>query len=121
MSTLDDLVASGTLRSAVSLAGLTTYKLGGAARYYLEAQNETQLLSISEAIEDEPLLVLGRGSNLIVSDAGFPGVVIRLGAGFGRIEFDKEGTVTSGAAVSMPNLARTCARAGRAPRISRRR
>ena len=114
MTALDDLATSGMLRTEVPLAGSTTYKVGGTAHYYLEAQDEAQLLAIGEAIEDEPLLVLGRGSNLIVSDAGFPGVVIRLGREFGHTEFNKDGTVTSGAATSMPSLARSCARAGRA-------
>ncbi|MDH3259746.1 MAG: UDP-N-acetylmuramate dehydrogenase [Acidimicrobiia bacterium] len=113
MTTLDDLVASGGLRSSVSITGLTTYKLGGPARYYLEAEDEAQLVSIGEALEDEPVLVLGRGSNLIVSDDGFPGLVVHLGAGFVRTDLDEHGTVTSGAATSLPALARTCARAGR--------
>jgi UDP-N-acetylmuramate dehydrogenase len=113
MKKLDDLVASGGLLSKVPIAGLTTYKLGGPARYYLEPKDEAQLVSIGEALGDEPLLVLGRGSNLIVSDAGFPGLVIHLGAGFVRTELGENGTVTAAAATSMPSLARTCARAGR--------
>ena len=113
MSALDDLVVSGALRSGVSIAGLTTYKLGGPARYYLEAEDEAQLVSIGDSVRDEPLLVLGRGSNLIVSDEGFPGLVIHLGAGFVGTELGGDGTVTSGAATSMPSLARTCAQAGR--------
>lgn len=113
MTTLDDLVASGTLGSMVPIAGLTTYKLGGPARYYLEAENEGQLVSIGEALRDEPVLVLGRGSNLIISDAGFPGLVIHLGAGFAQIEFGEGGTVTAGGATPMPTLARACAGAVR--------
>jgi UDP-N-acetylmuramate dehydrogenase len=113
MSPLDDLVASGVLRSMVSMAALTTYKLGGPVRYYLEAKDEEQLVSIGEALGDQPLLVLGRGSNLIVSDSGFPGLVVHLGSRFARTEFGGEETVVSGAATSLPSLARTCAREGR--------
>ena len=113
MKTLDDLVAAGALLSMVPIAGLTTYKLGGPARYFLEAEDEAQLVTIADALVDEPLLVLGRGSNLVVSDDGFPGLVVHLGAGFVRTEFGESGTVTSRAATSMPALARICARAGR--------
>ena len=113
MSTLDDLVASGKVRSMVPVSGLTTYKLGGPARYYLEPDNEAQLVAFAGSVRSEPLLVLGRGSNLVVSDEGFPGLVVHLGAGFVRTELGDDGTVTSGAATSMPGLARTCARAGR--------
>ena len=113
MTTLDDLVASGPLLSAVSIAGLTTYKLGGPARYYLEAEDETQLLVIGKALRDEPLLILGRGSNLIISDEGFPGLVVHLGPGFVGVALSEHGMVTAAAATSMPSLARTCAQAGR--------
>jgi len=113
MTALDDLVAAGALRAMASIAALTTYKLGGPARYFLEAENETQLVSIGGALGDEPLLVLGRGSNLIVSDDGFPGLVVHLGSGFIGTELGEQGRVTSGAATSMPALARTCARASR--------
>lgn len=58
-----------------------------------------------------PVLVLGRGSNLLVADAGFPGVVVSLGAGFEDVAVD--GTeVTAGAAVSLPVLARRTVAAG---------
>jgi UDP-N-acetylmuramate dehydrogenase len=113
MKALDHLVATGEVREYVAVSGLTTYKVGGPARFFLEAQNEAQLVAIGRALGDEPLLVLGRGSNLIVSDQGFPGLVVRLGSGFVRTEFNEDGGVISGGATPMPALARSCARAGR--------
>jgi len=113
MKTLEDLAATGELLSMVPIASLTTYKVGGPARFFLEAHNEAQLVAMAGVIGDVPLLVLGRGSNLIVSDQGFPGVVVHLGAGFLHTELGEHGTVVSGAATPMPALARTCARAGR--------
>jgi UDP-N-acetylmuramate dehydrogenase len=61
--------------------------------------------------EDVPLLVVGRGSNLLVSDSGFPGVVVRLGKGFAQMS-RHEGEVTAGAAVTMPQLAAWTAKQG---------
>jgi UDP-N-acetylmuramate dehydrogenase len=113
MKTLADLADAGEILTMVPIATLTTYKVGGPARFFLKAETEAQLLATAASLGDEPLLVLGRGSNLIVSDDGFPGLVVHLGPGFHQTEFGEDGTVNSGAATPMPALARTCARAGR--------
>ena len=65
----------------VPLAPLTTLKVGGAARYFIDAQT---IAEVSEAVEfartkNLPLFVLGGGSNLVISDAGWPGVVLKIG------------------------------------------
>ena len=65
----------------VPLAPYTTLRIGGPARFFCEVNGETQ---IAEAVSfakgrNLPLFVLGGGSNLLVSDAGFDGVVLRLG------------------------------------------
>ena len=62
-----------------SLAELTTLRLGGPPSRYVETRTEAELVA---AVRDadaagEPLLVLGGGSNVVVADAGFPGVVVR--------------------------------------------
>lgn len=64
----------------IPLAPYTTLQVGGAARYFLEAVNEGQ---VEEAVifasqQSLPLFVLGGGSNLLVSDAGFAGVVLHV-------------------------------------------
>jgi len=65
----------------VPLAPLTTFKVGGPARYFVEA---TSIAEVSEAVEffksrNLPLFVLGGGSNLVISDAGWPGLVLKIG------------------------------------------
>src|SRR6202451_713340 len=65
----------------VSLAPLTTLKIGGPARYFVEATN---IAEVSEAVEfsrsrNLPLFILGGGSNLVISDAGWPGLVLKIG------------------------------------------
>ncbi|HEY7704812.1 MAG TPA: UDP-N-acetylmuramate dehydrogenase [Acidimicrobiia bacterium] len=109
----DRLVEAGAGRADVELAGFTTYKLGGPARYWFEVADRSELASLSAAYAEEPLpvLVMGRGSNLVVSDLGFPGVVVRLGAGFGEYRVEPE--VKASAAVSLPQLARAAVKAGR--------
>ncbi|WP_121433493.1 UDP-N-acetylmuramate dehydrogenase [Actinomadura pelletieri] len=65
----------------VNLAGFTTLRLGGPARRFVEATTEAELVAAVRDADaaDEPLLVLGGGSNLVVSDHGFPGTVVHVG------------------------------------------
>ncbi|HEX8926547.1 MAG TPA: UDP-N-acetylmuramate dehydrogenase, partial [Terriglobales bacterium] len=64
----------------VALAPLTTLGVGGPARYFLRAQTESDFIgAIAEARRRSlPMFVLGGGSNLVVSDAGFPGLVLQV-------------------------------------------
>ena len=114
MSMLEDLVARGVVTRDVPLGPHTTYKSGGAARYYVVCDDLATLVGLSATGELAlmPVLVLGRGSNLVVADGGFPGMVIRLGTGFAAIEIDGS-TATAGSAVSLPLLARATVNAGR--------
>jgi UDP-N-acetylmuramate dehydrogenase len=68
------------LQENVSLAPLTTFKIGGPARHFVEAKSTTD---VQEAVSfaqshNLPLFVLGGGSNLVVSDAGWPGLILKV-------------------------------------------
>ncbi len=68
------------IREQVPLAPLTTLGVGGAAQFYTEAATAAQ---IAEAVEWSrerrlPVFLLGGGSNLLVSDGGFPGLVVKI-------------------------------------------
>ncbi len=62
------------------LAPFTTLGIGGPARWYLRASSEEEIAAAVEwaRSHDLPLFVLGGGSNLLVSDAGFPGLVLHI-------------------------------------------
>lgn len=64
----------------IPLAPLTTIKVGGAARYFVEAKDigEVQEAVTFSRAHDLPLFVLGGGSNLVVADAGWPGLVLKV-------------------------------------------
>src|SRR5271154_4117058 len=64
----------------VPLAPYTTFQIGGPARWFAEAVSEADIeAGIAFACEHQlPLFILGGGSNLLVSDAGFPGLVLRI-------------------------------------------
>ena len=108
MSSLESLIASGMIREGVPLGPYTTYKSGGPARYLAEVADTDALddLIASGVIDDLPVLVLGRGSNLVVADSGFEGLVVRLGASFGRVDVD--GTVVhAGGSAPLAQVARS--------------
>jgi UDP-N-acetylmuramate dehydrogenase len=68
------------LRENVPLADYTTLGIGGPARYLSEATSEAQLLDALElaCARGWPVFVLGGGSNLLIADAGYPGLVLRV-------------------------------------------
>lgn len=63
-----------------ALAPFTTFGIGGPARWFVEAGSEADVVEAVEWAREHgvPLFVLGGGSNLLVSDAGFPGLVLRI-------------------------------------------
>ncbi len=69
------------IREHVPLAPLTTLGVGGPARYFVEAQSEDEVVEGVEFARSRqlPLFVLGGGSNLLVADAGFPGLMLKIG------------------------------------------
>jgi UDP-N-acetylmuramate dehydrogenase len=95
------------------LGALTTYRVGGTAALFVEPENEEQLVALSHRLAglQVAVLVVGKGSNLLVADGGFEGVVVSLGSGFDGVSIDGC-RVRAGAAVSLPVLARRTAAAG---------
>jgi len=84
----------------------TTWKIGGPADLMIIPQNKEQLVQAVRVLHKHeiPWVVLGRGSNMLVSDKGIRGVTIKLGGTFDEIHFD--GTeVTAGGAYSFVKLA----------------
>jgi UDP-N-acetylmuramate dehydrogenase len=114
----------GLAQRAVGLGALTTYRVGGPAALFVEAGSDDDLLAVRRALQGRPLpvLVLGRGSNLLVADGGFPGLVVHLGPSYESITVGAasgggppaDGTVLveAGAATSLPVLARRSVREG---------
>lgn len=103
----------GRARRDAPLGVLTTYRVGGTADLLAEVASEADLSAVAVAVSHTavPVLVVGKGSNLLVSDAGFRGVAVVLGDAFDTIEIDGT-SVRAGGAVSLPVLARRTASAG---------
>lgn len=96
-----------------ALSEHTTLRVGGPAQVMVLVEDVAALLHVAAVVRARglPWLVIGRGSNLLVEDAGWPGVVMRLGRGFRGVTID--GTdVRCGGAEPLPTVAVRAAEAG---------
>jgi UDP-N-acetylmuramate dehydrogenase len=101
---------------SVAVADLTTYHVGGPVAVLARVGSPAELRALAAAIADEelpPLLMIGRGSNLLVADAGFPGLGVVLDGRFEELDLAADDVARAGAAVPLPVLARRSAAAGR--------
>lgn len=102
------------IRSQVPLAPFTSYRVGGAAEWFVAPRSSQQLVAALEWAEAEslPITLIGGGSNLLISDCGLPGLVI--GTRYLRqTNFDlKTGRITAAAGEALPRLAWKAARLG---------
>ena len=98
--------AGGRVRRGFPIAPLTSFRIGGPAALYLEAASPQELSAVGRAMRDTglPLLVIGKGSNLLVDDAGFHGIVLRLGKAYRWAARDGD-RLTAGGAMPLPALA----------------
>ena len=102
-------------RRDAPLGPLTTYRVGGRAALLLEAGSEADLALARRAVTagGVPVLVVGRGSNLLVADAGFPGLAVVVGEGLDAIDVDAGARrVRAGGGAFLPVVARRSAAAG---------
>lgn len=115
MTSLAILAERGKVVEHAPLGPLTTYKVGGPARYLVVVEDEQDLRLATALAVDEglPVITLGRGSNVIVADSGFDGVVIRSGPGLSGWRLGDDGVVIAGSGTPLPLLARETVRAGR--------
>jgi UDP-N-acetylmuramate dehydrogenase len=107
------------VREQVALGPMTTYRVGGPAARLVVVDDDAQMRAVLHAVLGSGIavLVVGRGSNLLVADAGFGGLALQLGSRFAEVEVlpspDPEGaTVRAGAAALLPVVARRTVAAG---------
>ena len=96
---LETQLRSSTVERDRSIGDLTTYRVGGRAAVFVEVVDAEDLAALAGVMAGStvPVLVVGRGSNLLVSDAGFAGLVLRLGEHFAGVEHLEAGVVEIGA------------------------
>jgi UDP-N-acetylmuramate dehydrogenase len=99
--------ASGRVAFKESLAPFTSFRVGGPAGVLVEPRDEKDLEVTGSVVARLGLdvLILGRGSNVLIGDDGFPGVVIRMGKGFEWIRPAGESGVEAGGGANLPQVA----------------
>jgi UDP-N-acetylmuramate dehydrogenase len=110
----DSLTLTRGIARDIPLDGFCTLAVGGPARFLAQPVNVRELREVLFAALSSgiPWFVLGGGSNILVADSGFPGVVIKLAGEFNRLQFTGSGEVVAGAAVRLGRLVRRCLDAG---------
>ena len=111
---------AGRVEIEHSLAMLTTYRLGGPAAVFMEPSGPDDVIALGGALDELrsqgvhlPVLSIGRGSNLVVSDEGWDGLALRLGGeGFSWIEPGTGAGLVAGAGTPLPLVANWAARRG---------
>ncbi len=100
-TSLDTNGVRGKLTSNAPLAPLVWFKSGGTAQWLFEPKDVADLQDFLAGLAPEvPVMALGLGSNLIVRDGGVPGVVVRLGKAFAKVERVDETTLNCGGGAS---------------------
>ncbi|MCX6704465.1 MAG: UDP-N-acetylmuramoyl-L-alanine--D-glutamate ligase [Candidatus Woesebacteria bacterium] len=92
------------IQENISLKELTTFKIGGPARYYAEVKNEEDVLIIGKFIKKNNLkiFILGGGSDILIDDKGFDGIVIKYVGN--KLKIEKEEIITAEAGLSWDKL-----------------
>lgn len=85
----------------------TTFRIGGPADYYVEpsTKEEVKQLLLLCRKEEMPYYIIGNGSNLLVGDKGYRGIIIQIGKHLSKISFKENGQVTAQTGVMLSKLA----------------
>jgi UDP-N-acetylmuramate dehydrogenase len=119
--TLLDARLGDRLGRQVPLGAMTTYRVGGDAALFVDARSMDELVAVAETRLETgvPVLVVGRGSNMLISDRGFRGIAVSISHLAGHIDIPErapsgvvERIVTAGGGVALPTVARRTAAAG---------
>jgi UDP-N-acetylmuramate dehydrogenase len=103
----------GRIRSDELLANHTSYRIGGAADFYIYPADLVDLQTLLTIVQkfEMPRFIIGKGTNLLVSDAGFRGVLIDVSKTFNQVDIDGS-SVTAGSGVLLENVIQTTIRSG---------
>lgn len=103
---LEQVAGQGNVLENEPMSRHCTFRAGGAARYLVTVDDEESFSALMSLLEKEelPWFLLGNGSNLLVSDSGYDGIMIRLGKGFEQISL-KDNVISVGSAAPLSRIA----------------
>lgn len=115
---LEYILKKDQIKTAESLSGHATFKMGGKADYFVMPQSPEEIVELIKLSKQEkvPFYVLGNGSNMLVGDKGYRGVIIQIGKGMEQVEFgetiEEKTKVTASAGISLGKMAKMLAKKG---------
>lgn len=104
---LAGIIGADRIRTGEPMSGHTTFRVGGPADYYVEPETEEELSRVLALCREtgQEFMILGNGSNLLVGDGGYRGVMIALGRSFSEITVE-ENRVRAGAGAMLAAVAK---------------
>ncbi|WP_125142259.1 UDP-N-acetylmuramate dehydrogenase [Clostridium transplantifaecale] len=98
----------GQVKKDEMMSGHTTFRVGGPASYFVSPDGDEALRNVLLLCQEEqmPYYILGNGSNLLVSDKGYDGVMILMGESFSGIREDEPCEITAGAGALLSRIAK---------------
>lgn len=98
----------GQAKKDEMMSGHTTFRVGGPASYFVSPAGDEALKNVLLLCREEqiPYYILGNGSNLLVSDKGYDGVMILMGESFSEIREDEPCEITAGAGALLSRIAK---------------
>ena len=104
---LEQIVGSESVKTDEPMSLHTTFRIGGKADYFVLPKTGEQIKELIAYCKQEEIAyyIIGNGSNLLVGDKGFRGVIIQVDRGFGAVTFIDEQTVKAQAGVMLSKLA----------------
>lgn len=96
----------GTILADERMQRHTSYRIGGPAALYITCDSYADLRLVNGVLREEgvPWVIMGRGSNVLVSDEGYGGAVITLGKEFRRFALDEDTRLHVGAGVALQRI-----------------
>ena len=90
LEALKGFVPSENIRLGERMSQHTTFRIGGEADCFIELENKEQLLKVQKYLTaiEEPFFILGNGSNILVSDEGYRGVILQIGRKMSQIRVE---------------------------------
>lgn len=111
LETLSQIVGENQVKTQEPMSRHTTFRVGGPAAYYVTPKTTEQIAKVIQCCQTLPYYVIGNGSNLLVSDRGYEGVILEIGSEFS--EFWIDGTkVRAQAGVRLAKLAQALCEEG---------
>ena len=102
------------LKEGELLRNHTTFRIGGAAKYYALPKNAEEIMEAIDfaIVKGLPYYILGKGSNVLFPDKGYPGVIIEVGKAMEKMEKTGEEEIRAQAGVSLSALSTFAAKEG---------